>query len=77
MAPGFGALPPAASAGGLPHSRRRDAVDVAEPVNRYLAGMPTRSVKQVKLALWALELLPFPWRFSRASLEARPRIPTS
>jgi choline dehydrogenase-like flavoprotein len=71
MAPGFGALPPAASAGGLPHSQRRDAVDVAEPVNRYLAGMPARSVKQVKLALWALEWLPFPWRFSRASLEAR------
>ena len=71
MAPGFGALPPAASAGGLPHSRRRDAVEVAEPINRYLASMPRRSVRQVKLALRVLEWLPFPWRFSRASLEAR------
>jgi choline dehydrogenase-like flavoprotein len=71
MAPGFGALPPAASPGGLPHSRRRDAVEVAEPINRYLASMPRRSVRQVKLALRVLEWLPFPWRFSRASLEAR------
>jgi choline dehydrogenase-like flavoprotein len=71
MAPGFGALPPAASARGLPHSRRRDAVEVAEPVNRYLASLPRRSVRQVKLALRVLEWLPFPWRFSRASLEAR------
>ena len=71
MAPGFGALPPAASAGGLPHSRRSDAVEVAEPLNRYLASMPRRSVRQVKLALRVLEWLPFPWRFSRASLEAR------
>ena len=71
MAPGFGALPPAASVGGLPHSRRRDAVEVAEPLNRYLASMPRRSVRQVKLALRVLEWLPFPWRFSRASLEAR------
>jgi choline dehydrogenase-like flavoprotein len=71
MAPGFGALPPAASPGGLPHARRGDAVHVAEPLNRYLAGLPPRSVRQVKLALWVLERLPFPWRFSRASLEAR------
>ncbi|MEK6326272.1 MAG: GMC family oxidoreductase [Actinomycetota bacterium] len=71
MAPGFGALPPAASAGGLPHSRRRDAVEVAEPINRYLASMPRRSVRQIKLALRVIEWLPFPWRFSRASLEAR------
>src|SRR6266513_1836972 len=33
--------------------------------------MPSRSVRQLKLALWALELLPFPWRFSRASRDAR------
>ncbi|MEK6271290.1 MAG: GMC family oxidoreductase [Actinomycetota bacterium] len=71
MAPGFGALPPAASPGGLPHSRRRDAVEVAEPINRYLASMPRRSVRQVKLALRILDWLPFPWRFSRASLDAR------
>jgi choline dehydrogenase-like flavoprotein len=71
MAPGFGALPPAASAGGLPHARRGDAVEVAEPLNRYLGSVPVRGVRQVKLALRALEWLPFPWRFSRASLEAR------
>jgi choline dehydrogenase-like flavoprotein len=33
--------------------------------------MPHRAVRQVKLALWAIELLPFPWRFSRASVDAR------
>ena len=71
MAPGFGPLPPAASPGGLAHARRGDAVEVAEPLNRYLASMPKRSVGQVKLALRVLEWLPFPWRFSRASLEAR------
>ena len=71
MAPGFGALPPAASPGGLRHAQRGDAVEVAEPLNRYLASLPVRSVRQVKLALRALEWLPFPWRFSRASLEAR------
>jgi hypothetical protein len=71
MAPGFGPLPPAASPGGLEHARRADAVEVAEPLNRYLASMPRRSVGQVKLALRVLEWLPFPWRFSRASLAAR------
>jgi len=71
MAPGFGPLPPAAAPGGLAHARRADAVDVAEPLNRYLASMPERSVGQIKLALRVLEWLPFPWRFSRASLEAR------
>jgi choline dehydrogenase-like flavoprotein len=71
MAPGFGPLPPAAAAGGPPHARRRAAVEVAEPINRYLASMPGRSVRQVKLALRVLDWLPFPWRFSRASLEAR------
>ena len=71
MAPGVGALPPAASASGLPHSRRRNAVEVAEPINRYLSSMSRRNVRQIKLALRVLEWLPFPWRFSRASLEAR------
>ncbi len=71
MAPGFGALPPAASPGGLPHSHRMDAIEVAEPVNRYLASLPRRGLRQVKLALRVLEWLPFPWRFSRASLDAR------
>ena len=42
-----------------------------EPIERFLADLPHRPVRQVKLALWALELMPFPWRFSRASLQAR------
>src|SRR5215210_9083329 len=71
MAPGLDALPPAAGPRPRPHGRRTDAVDVAEPINRYLGSLQRRSVRQLKLALWALELLPFPWRFSRAGLEAR------
>jgi choline dehydrogenase-like flavoprotein len=71
MAPGFGALPPAAGPVRPGEARPRDAVEIAEPINRYLASMPTRSVRRLKLALWALELLPFPWRFSRVSLQAR------
>ena len=71
MAPGFGALPPAAGVGSIPHGRRRDTVEVAGPIDRYLAGLPRRSLRQIKLALRVLEWLPFPWRFSRASLEAR------
>jgi choline dehydrogenase-like flavoprotein len=71
MAPGFGALPPVVGPGGPAHGDRAGAVEIAEPLNRYLASMQRRSVGQVKLALWALELLPFPWRFSRAGLEAR------
>ena len=59
MAPGAGPLPPASD------------VDVAGPVSRYVAGMPTRGRLGVKFALLTLELLPFPWRFSRQSLEAR------
>ena len=33
--------------------------------------MPARTVQVVRLALRAFELLPFPWRFSRMSVEAR------
>src|SRR5215218_5075090 len=71
MAPGFGPLPPAAGPGRSATPQSADAVDVAEPINRYMATMQKRRVSQLKLALWALELLPFPWRFSRASLAAR------
>ncbi|HEY7151709.1 MAG TPA: GMC family oxidoreductase [Solirubrobacterales bacterium] len=68
MAPGFGRLPAAAGPGrkGSP-----DAVEVAEPIDRYLGSLPRRNVRQVRLALRVLDWLPFPWRFSRASLEAR------
>ena len=48
-----------------------DAVDVAGPLARYLAGLPARRVLLARLALRAFEWSPFPWRFSGASLEAR------
>ena len=59
---------PAASAGAPTaapgRGRRRGAA------RGYLAGLPPRRVL-VRLALRVFEWLPFPWRFSRASLEAR------
>jgi choline dehydrogenase-like flavoprotein len=67
MAPGAGPLPPA-----LGNSGDEDGqVDVATTVQRLLAAVPHRSVRRIGLGLRALEWLPFPWRFSRASLEAR------
>src|SRR5215207_5666664 len=71
MAPGVDGLPPAAGPAGSVGSESDDAVDTVAAVDRYLGSLPHRAVRQVKLALWALELLPFPWRFSRASLAAR------
>ena len=69
MAPGFGPLPAAAgNADGATDPARIDVVAVLED---YLAGLPPRSVRRMGLALRALEWLPFPWRFSRASPEAR------
>ena len=44
---------------------------VAEPVARFLSKLPARTVQVVRLALRAFEWLPFPWRFSRMSVEAR------
>jgi choline dehydrogenase-like flavoprotein len=67
MAPGVGSLP--AAAGNDPRSDH--AVDVAGPLNRYLATLPPRQVLLAKAALRVFERLPFPWRFSHASLEAR------
>jgi choline dehydrogenase-like flavoprotein len=60
MAPGLGPLPAAG----------RD-VDVTGPIAGYVAGMPRRERRQIALALRAFDWLPFPWRFSRASLDAR------
>jgi choline dehydrogenase-like flavoprotein len=60
MAPGVGALPAAEA-----------EVPVAEPIARYLRSMPSGAVRRIRLALLAFEWLPFPWRFSRASIEAR------
>jgi hypothetical protein len=59
MAPGVGSLPPGGE------------VDIVGPIARYVAGLPPRAVQQVRWALRVFEWLPFPWRFSRASLEAR------
>ena len=76
MAPGFGALPPAASAGGLPHSRRRDAVEVAEPLNRYLASAAQAQRAGRSSSPCASSTgCPFPWRFSRAEPRGAPGLP--
>jgi choline dehydrogenase-like flavoprotein len=71
MAPAFGPLPPAAGPDHKGSAPPRDAVEIAEPLNRYMADLPARNVRQIRLALRALDWLPFPWRFSRASLESR------
>src|SRR4051794_2071295 len=60
MAPGEDGLPAAET-----------EVAVAEPLARFLSKLPARTVQVVRLALRTFELLPFPWRFSRMSLEAR------
>ena len=67
MAPGAAGMPPAQG----PDGPREGAVDVAGALNRYLSTLPPRRVLLVRLALIAFEWSPFPWRFSRASLEAR------
>ena len=66
MAPRLGNLPPAAG-----EKPTAEAVDAAAELEPLLAVLPARSVRQIRLALRAFEWLPFPWRFSRASLEAR------
>jgi choline dehydrogenase-like flavoprotein len=71
MAPGVEGLPAAAGPKRAGDPDPDDAVETVEPIERFLTGLPSRPVRQVKLALWALELMPFPWRFSSASLEAR------
>ncbi len=60
MAPGVGRLPAAEA-----------EVPVAEPIARYLRSLPPGAVRRTRLALRVFEWLPFPWRFSRSSLEAR------
>jgi choline dehydrogenase-like flavoprotein len=69
MAPGLGPLP--AAAGDEAGAADPEKVDVAGVLEGYLATLPARSVRRMGLALRAVELLPFPWRFSRASPEAR------
>jgi choline dehydrogenase-like flavoprotein len=67
MAPGAHGMPPASGVDGAADG----GVDVAVPLQRYLAGLPPRRVGLIRLALRIFEWSPFPWRFSRASLEAR------
>jgi choline dehydrogenase-like flavoprotein len=62
MAPGVGALPAAEA-----------EVPVAESFARYAATLERRRLRQIRLALRVFEWLPFPWRFSVSSLEARER----
>jgi choline dehydrogenase-like flavoprotein len=69
MAPGAAGLPPAA--GPDPRSAPDGAVDVGPPLERYLASLPPRRMTMLRLALRGFDRLPFPWRFSRASLSAR------
>src|SRR3954454_3280746 len=69
MAPAYGPLP--AAAGGEAAPAAPDRVAVAPPLAPYLATLPPRGVRRMGLALRAVELLPFPWRFSRASVESR------
>ena len=71
MAPGGSGLPSAAGNGAAGRPAAAGAVDVVGPLNRYLAALPRRSVGRMKLGLRVFDWLPFPWRFSRASLEAR------
>ncbi len=41
------------------------------PVAEHLSTLPARTLRIVRLALRVFEWLPFPWRFSRMSVEAR------
>lgn len=66
MAPGVDPLPPAAGPEPKP-----GAVDVVATLSPFLATLPHRSVLGIRLALRAFDWLPFPWRFSRASLDSR------
>jgi choline dehydrogenase-like flavoprotein len=54
---------------GLPAAETE--VPVAEPLARFLSKLPARTVQVVRLALRAFERLPFPWRFSRMSVQTR------
>lgn len=54
-----------------PDGTSAGSVDVAGPLAHYLSALPARRVALIRLALRAFEWAPFPWRFSRSSLEAR------
>ena len=46
-------------------------VPAAEPVARFLSSLPANALRTTRIALRVFEVLPFPWRFSKMSLEAR------
>jgi choline dehydrogenase-like flavoprotein len=54
---------------GLPAAERE--VDVSGPIAEFLRCLSPRALSRIRLGLRALELLPFPWRFSRLDLAAR------
>jgi choline dehydrogenase-like flavoprotein len=70
MAPGTGALPPAAGPDRSPGDPG-EPVEVVAALERYVATLPHRTVRRIRIALRVFDLLPFPWRFSRASLGSR------
>jgi choline dehydrogenase-like flavoprotein len=70
MAPGAGSLPAAAGPNGAARASS-EAVDVVAALERYVASLPHRTVRRIRIALRIFDLLPFPWRFSRTSLDAR------
>jgi choline dehydrogenase-like flavoprotein len=72
MAPGVDGLP--AVAGPSSGPRADGAVEIGAPLNRYLATLQPRSVRQLRLALRVLDRLPFPRRFSRSSIARRQRL---
>ncbi|HEX8855251.1 MAG TPA: FAD-dependent oxidoreductase [Thermoleophilaceae bacterium] len=57
--------------GHLPQAEGGDGVPVVEPVGEYLAHVPALMRALFKASLRALELSPFPRRFSRLPLERR------
>ena len=72
---GDGARRRAAAAGAPGLSPHRGSVDRSPSSSRYLAVLPGRARARRSARLRAFEWLPFPWRFSRASLERAPGLP--
>jgi choline dehydrogenase-like flavoprotein len=72
MAPGIDGLP--AVAGPSSGAPVDGAVEIAAPLNRYLATLQPRNVRQLRLALRVLDRLAFPRRFSRSSVARRQRL---
>ncbi len=66
MAPGLGPLPPGAGPEPAP-----GAVDPVTQLAPLFAALPRSTVTRIKLGLRVFDWLPFPWRFSRSSPEAR------